>query len=84
MPKLRCAENRVYDDPTVPFLWAPDELLRRRKQVYKHQMIWWHHRMIASVHPMLSWETYREVFTQKWLAPDEPTLSSVHLTLQKC
>jgi hypothetical protein len=29
--------------------------------------------MIASVHPMLFRETYREVFAQKWLAPDEPT-----------
>jgi hypothetical protein len=35
-------------------------------------MIWWYHRMIASVHPMLFRETYREVFAQKWLAPDEP------------
>jgi hypothetical protein len=84
MPKLRCAENRAQDDPTVPFLWAPDELLRRRKQVYKHRMIWWYHRMIASVHPMLFRETYREVFAQKCLAPDEPTLSSVHPTLKKC
>jgi hypothetical protein len=47
-------------------------------------MIWWYHRMIASVHPMLFRETYREVFTQKWLAPDEQTLSSVHPTLQNC
>jgi hypothetical protein len=53
MAKVRCAENRAYDDPTVPFLWAPDEHLRRRKQVYKHRMIWWYHRMIASVHIML-------------------------------
>jgi hypothetical protein len=40
--------------------------------------------MIASVHPMLFRETYREVFAQKWLEPDDPTLSSVHKTLQKC
>jgi hypothetical protein len=46
-------------------------------------MIWWYHKMIASVHPMLFRETYREVFAQKWLAPDEPTLSSVHPTLKK-
>jgi hypothetical protein len=38
--------------------------------------------MIASVHPMLFRETYREVFSQKWLAPDEPTLSSVHPMLK--
>jgi hypothetical protein len=79
IPKLRCAENRTQDDPTVPFLWAPDEHLRRRKQVYKHRMIWWYHRMIAPVHPMLFRETYSELFTQKWLAPDEPTS-----TLKKC
>jgi hypothetical protein len=40
--------------------------------------------MIASVHPMLFRETYREVFAQKCLAPDEPTLSSIHPTLKKC
>jgi hypothetical protein len=40
--------------------------------------------MIASVHPMLFRETYREVLVQKCLAPDEPTLSSVHSTLKKC
>jgi hypothetical protein len=40
--------------------------------------------MIASVHPMLFLETYREVFTQKWLAPDELTLPSVHSMLKKC
>jgi hypothetical protein len=39
--------------------------------------------MIASVHPMLFLETYREVFTQKWLAPDELTLPSVHSMLKK-
>jgi hypothetical protein len=38
--------------------------------------------MIASVHPMFFRETYREVFAQKWLAPDELTLPSVHPTLK--
>jgi hypothetical protein len=46
-------------------------------------MIWWYHRMIASVHPMLFRETYKEVLALKWLAPNEPTLSSVHPTLTK-
>jgi hypothetical protein len=46
-------------------------------------MIWWYHQMNASIHPMVFQETYREVFTQKWLAPDEPILPSVHLTLKK-
>jgi hypothetical protein len=32
--------------------------------------------MIASVHPMLFRERYREVFAQKCLAPDEPTLKN--------
>jgi hypothetical protein len=27
--------------------------------------------MISSVHPMLFRETYREVFTQNWLAPED-------------
>jgi hypothetical protein len=39
--------------------------------------------MNASIHPMVFQKTYREVFTQKWLAPDEPILPSVHLTLKK-
>jgi hypothetical protein len=40
--------------------------------------------MNALVHPMLFRETYGEVFTQKGLAPDEPTLPSVHPTLKNC
>jgi hypothetical protein len=39
--------------------------------------------MIVSVHPMFFGETCREVFAQKWLAPDEPTLPSVQPMLKK-
>jgi hypothetical protein len=38
--------------------------------------------MNASIHPMLFQETYREVFAQKRLAPDDPTLLSIHPTLK--
>jgi hypothetical protein len=33
--------------------------------------------MIVSFHPMLFRETYKEVFAQRRLAPDEPTLQKL-------